>query len=624
MTIETKINSLLDLFFKRDNIQFDKKEIDGFNELLSNGIIKKHKKNTEIFTLNSYSKEFNTYLLKFIERKTKKELPKNVSEAFKYIEDFKDDLRKKHKINITNAYDIIVKGFKIFILQKFKNENIIEPVDFLFELEKTENRNHYLYNYESIFFMFLHYSDYTTDEIAEICIKSWNNKLIESSIISFLRDYANTSIDRANKLLNDLNEKDIQIRMISHILIGLYNAGDNNALEKAIKLKDSNLLDCFFILGRLNYSSEKEIEKIFKLIEPLNFANKEIASEQSYLIFQIINNSKATKDLKKKGFGFLVSLLEKATPEIIENVFHGVINYLKNYEAEKYDLLSIYLSKTKNFGVIKNFFFNFKNPKYLFDLLIHSFSANPNYRFPIEIFESGIHHAWQNNKEETEKLILSLFNQHPAFSILAVKIILVARRDIYKIDLLKLENKNAQINAIKGFCKSPVFFDRLLPVLLSLRNSIFKEVKDFLRQELAHKVFNSYHETIYELIVRNIGNSKKDKQFILPIKKALDAYFELKKLKESIKDIDPIENERDLMELYYRLDREEQAKMMNKINEGEGTFMQFVKNTVIVRGNAWKIGSREISPLGNFESKMLVDGSSYLNPDLFEHNMNTI
>ena len=365
-------------------------------------------------------------------------------------------------------------------------------------------------------------------------------------------------------------------------------------------------------------------EKVFNLIEPLNFTNKEIASEQSYLIFQIINSSKTTKDFKKKGFGFLINLLEKATLEIKENVFHGITYHLDNYEAEKYDLLNIYLSKTKNFGVIKNFFFNFKNPKYIFDLLIHSFSANPNYRFPIEIFDTGIHHAWQNNKEETEKIILSLFNQHPTFSILAVKIILVAHRGIYKIDLLKLDNKESQINSIKGFCKSPIFFDKLLPILLPLRNSKFKEVKDLLQKELAHKVFNSYHETIYELIVKNIQNSKKDKQFILPIKKALDAYFELKKLKESIKDIDPIENERDLMELYYRLEREEQAKMMNKINEGEGTFLQFVKNTVIVRGNAWKIGNKEVSPLGNIESKILIDGNSYINPDLYEHNLNSI
>ena len=62
----------------------------------------------------------------------------------------------------------------------------------------------------------------------------------------------------------------------------------------------------------------------------------------------------------------------------------------------------------------------------------------------------------------------------------------------------------------------------------------------------------------------------------------------------------------------------------SKIDKGEGSFMQFIKNTIIVRGNSWKIGDREVSPLGKIESKMLVDGSSYLNPDLYESNLENI
>ena len=37
-----------------------------------------------------------------------------------------------------------------------------------------------------------------------------------------------------------------------------------------------------------------------------------------------------------------------------------------------------------------------------------------------------------------------------------------------------------------------------------------------------------------------------------------------------------------------------------------------------------KIGDREVSPLGNIESKMLIDGNSYLNPDLYESNLDKI
>ena len=54
---------------------------------------------------------------------------------------------------------------------------------------------------------------------------------------------------------------------------------------------------------------------------------------------------------------------------------------------------------------------------------------------------------------------------------------------------------------------------------------------EFLQQELANKVFHTYHETIYKLILKEIGKSISDKKFIKPIKEALDNYNELKKLK---------------------------------------------------------------------------------------------
>ena len=145
-----------------------------------------------------------------------------------------------------------------------------------------------------------------------------------------------------------------------------------------------------------------------------------------------------------------------------------------------------------------------------------------------------------------------------------------------------------------------------------------------MQEELSDKVFYAYHDTIYELILKEIGESSEDKEFMKPITEALNDYKELKKLKESIKDIDPFENEYELIQLYFRLEREEQAKMMNKIKEGEGSFLHFAKSTTIVRGNSWKIGDREVTPLGKVEAQMLVDRSSYLNPDLYEFNLDNI
>ncbi len=614
---------LIDLLFKENKTLFDKNEIKDSEELISKGILKEQENNPEVLKLTP-NEQFFEFVLNFIEKETVKQFPNDILSAFKFIDEFKEQKRKENGINIINAYEEVILGLKMHVLHKFREKEGADPKEIFFSIEDLDSSEHYLNDFERTFFRFLPYSDYTIDEIAEIVIHVGNKELRGSSLIDFLRGYGKISIEDANKLLNTLKESNSHSRIISNLLIGLYNAGDINKLDLVIDLKNTNLVESLFVLGRIDYSGEKEIEKVFGIIEPLNYSNKVIASDQSYLLFHLINCDKVTINILEKSFGLLIEFLDKGTPEIVDDVFHGITHYLDNNEAEKYELLKKYLSKTSNFDVIKRFFSNFKNPVYVFDLMMRSFSGNPNYRFPIDIFQEGIQHAWKKNNEETERLILHLFNQHPAFSILAVKVILSAHNGVYNVDLLKLREKEAQINAIKGLCKSPIFFDKLLPILLELRKSEFDEVVELLQKELAEKVFYSYQETIYEIIVKEINDSKEDKAFIKPIKKALDSYVELKKLKESIKDIDPIENESDLMELYYRLENEEKAKMMNKIHEGEGTFLEFVKNTVIVRGNSWKIGDREVSPLGNIESKILIDGSSYLNPELFEKKINSI
>ena len=49
-----------------------------------------------------------------------------------------------------------------------------------------------------------------------------------------------------------------------------------------------------------------------------------------------------------------------------------------------------------------------------------------------------------------------------------------------------------------------------------------------------------------------------------------------------------------------------------------------VKSSIIVRGNSFKFDDREPTLLAKIESSMLIDGSSYLNPDLYEHNLNIL
>lgn len=611
---------IIEKLLRYNQRSFATTELKRTDYLLESNILKENKDNAESLDL-IISQSFLLEILNYVKCDYKEMTFNNISESFKTIDNFKKKKSKDFGINVGNRLIDLFKDLKIFVLQKYEDKKSINLNDYFLQIFEDYPTDSNSYDISRIFFEYLPSSNFSIKEIANICSSAFEKENLTHSVIIFLRDYAKTNVEKATRLLNYLDKENSSLRIQSHLLIGIFNGGEIKTFDTALAFKDQELLECLFVLGRINYQNKSQIQRAFETVENIQILDINLASEQAYLLVHLINNPETPKNILKKSFNSLNTLLIEGSTEIIDSVFHIITYHLKDYDYDKYTLLLNYLSKTSNFKIIDSFFYQIKDPRYIFDLVKSCFSANPNYRFPIKIFQGAITHAWNMNEKKTEVLILDLFDEHPAFSILAVNIILSANKGVYQVGLRKLKKKQTQINAIKGFCKSPTFFDKLIPILLELRKSKFPEVVKILQKELSDKVFYSYHESIFKIIDAGLSNTKKDKEFIKPIKKALDNYNELKNLKASIKDLDPRENESDLMHLYYRLEREEKAKMMNKINNDENSFMKFAKNTIIIRGNSWKINDRGVSPLGNIESKMLVDENLYLNPDLFEYNM---
>lgn len=613
-----RILDFLDYYFKTPKKQYHKNEIPLHKTLVESGVLYENNSDEELLELNNSSTDLLDAVLKIAEFKTNKKLPVDLSEAFIFIKEFENILREEYKPPFHNSYDLITKKFRTYIISVLCQHGV-NVKDFLLSLNNEERENH-LFTFERSFFDFLPTSNYSEKEIFEIC-NQINTKFAEHDVILFLRNSFAQDINFGNKLLKYALKNNIKARFISDLLIGAYNSRSLSNIDEVINLKDKNIIECLFVLGRLDFNNELDVEKAFALIENVELENLEIAYNQSYLIRNIIENKFTTDVIRQKAFKLYVDFIENGTSEIRESVFSD-IHSIENHELEKYNLLHFYLSKSGNFAVIKNFFYNFNDPKYVFDLMMRLFNTTPDFRFSIDLFEDGIIHAWNTNILQTEEQILNLFKQHPAFGILALKVILCSHFNILFVDLLKLDKSDYQINAINNICKYPHSFDTLLPLVLPLRNSKFKNVRQHLQTQLAEKVFLSYHDIIYNQIKDTMGNSKKDKDFLLPITKALNDYHTLKKSKESINDLNPYENERDLMDLYYRLEHEEQAKAMKRVDKGKGTFLESIKSNIIVRGNSFRFDEREPTRLAKIESKMLIDGISYLNPDLYENNLN--
>lgn len=614
------IEGFLTYCLKTQKSQFLKKEILQFKELIDFGVLNEIEENNEVLELVEDSKDLQEIVLEIAIVKLKKELPTDIPEAYKFIIDFQDNLKEEYDCSkVLNSFNALISGLRIYVLQILhkREVNLI-----LFLLGKNDkNREYHLHSFERDFFKFLPHSNYSSKEIFVLINELFLNERKKHNVITGLRELSVKNSKKGKQLLAYAYKNDMPLIFISNLLIGLYNGGEKSLLQKAIELKEKNEVIALGILGRLKYKNKEDVKTAYQQIGDLEFENKEIAVQQSYLIQNIIQSKKSTDATIKDAFKLYANFLRNGNDEIIEIVFQDVY-FFDNNEAEKYNLLHLYLSRTKNFSVIDRFFNYFKDPVYIFDIMMRLFNTSPDYRFSMNSFENGIRHVWNKNQLETEKRILYLFEVNSQFGILGVKVILSAYSRMFSVDLLKLKHAQHQINAIDSICKNPHSFDKLLILLLPLRNSQHKDVIKHLQGKLARKVYSSYHETIFNQIQENISNSKKDKHFLKPIKKALDDYHKLKKLKESLNDLNPFENERDLMDLYYRLEHEAQAEMMNEVNAGKGTFMEMCKNTVIVRGNSWMFRDGEISALNKFESSMLIDGNSYLNPDLYEHNLN--
>lgn len=171
------------------------------------------------------------------------------------------------------------------------------------------------------------------------------------------------------------------------------------------------------------------------------------------------------------------------------------------------------------------------------------------------------------------------------------------------------------MQAVESMCSFPHSIDDLVILLLKFRESSFEEVRQYLQDKLSELVLEVYHELLLDAVKANLGSSKTDQDFLEPLEKAMEKYLEIKKFKEEYNDLNPMKNERDLMDLYYRLEHEVHARIPKDINEDKNSFLYDVKNTVIVRAKSWKNEhSGEIQPLGYFESKMMIDSRAYKNP----------
>jgi hypothetical protein len=235
------------------------------------------------------------------------------------------------------------------------------------------------------------------------------------------------------------------------------------------------------------------------------------------------------------------------------------------------------------------------------------------------LFERGINSLWRKNRDRTEELILNLLSQSNLMvRYSGVKLICMAH-DNLNIDLLKIKESKCQRLSIRALLNYPHSIEKLLPIVIRLKESVFPEVIEELQESLNFFITEAYGKGIYDLII-NLLDAKKDAKLLKSFTKTLSLYSENIERKNLVKDLNPYYNENDLMNYYYGLENESMYKLTKEVSE-KSSFSAFVTTRNIVRGNSWRFGEREASPLSNYSFSLILDKRMILNSDLFEMNL---
>ncbi|MAU14141.1 MAG: hypothetical protein CMH46_01200 [Muricauda sp.] len=620
---EKHIEQALEFILKTKKSQFQRRDFKNVDALVELGIAKLINKELELYEFETNAPLLTKALYGLSVQKMG-QLPIDIPNAFQKLDEFEEVLKKEQGIapNVIGSYSTFLRGLKGYVLFQLEQKGV--DVGGFFEglMKNKGQRENQLFLFEDSFFRFLPNSRYPAPRIFALC-----KLAMENDEAYYVLDFARSLPYKNKELAQELYELSKGHKLakekgfVTNLAVGLYNSCKVELFEYYRTLIAVRPNEAFRFFQVIDKKDRKTLEAILGIVASDD--REENRVRKAYVLSTLIVHQKATKKIRQLSFDLIKSYFESEN----EEVKHGVLwstNHITNFEEERFGILMAYLNKTSNFKVLTNFFWRFKDPKYMYGLLRACYYQAWG-RSSINFFKEAIGHFWQVNRNASEKQILAMFDPQRQLGLLPVEVLMCGYINPLPVDLLKLDDEDQQVNAIRCICIFPHSFDSLLPIVLKLRHSKFPKVNLYLKERLVQLIVEVYHEMLFESIKRLLGTTAKDKNFLNEMAKALDRYKEIKALKDSVDDLNPRQNERDYMELFYSLEHERRSILMEEIHQSKDTFMSHAKRSVIVRGNAWKLPEKEeITPLQRFASGHWMHGNAVLNPDLFELELRNI
>nr|WP_315164071.1 hypothetical protein [uncultured Flavobacterium sp.] len=610
-------NLFLHIFQTREYI-INSLELKKYSELEKKGIIKNNSDGN--YEVDLYSSYIYDHLKKLVTIKLATGLTDDIEESFKTIHNLEELIKNEYNYgNIINAYTQIFDAFRVHYLTELDTKGI-DVILYFNELKKKSNVIYELRNFEKIFFIFLVSKDISIEQTSEF-LEANNDENSRHYLNNYLYSIIEKKVEFSINLIEYLSKK--HENETPHYLVILISSLINKGqIEYLVKLKErltKSTKEALWAYTLLNINSQILYNELLEILVKDN--SIEYLYHKTRIIESLMNSQFITSEDSETLSNKLFEFFENPDDNEIHSYFHTITYGFEKFEDLKYELLHGYLNRTQNIKTISSFFYNFKEPKYLFHLIGVIYN-NGWHRNSINLFEQPLSHFWSTSRDKTEEFILSLISTKQKTGLLPIEIIMTGRETPMQIDLLKLNTEQEQVLAIAMICNFPHSFDKLLPILIKLKDSKFPKVIENLQMQLSILVYECYNETLIEWLENLIPKSRKKTAFLKPIKLSLELYKEIKELKHKNNDLNPYYNEKSLMDLYYNLENENRAKMMESVRNNPTGLSSMFKNTSIIRGNSWRFEHEEnVMPLGKVETQMYIDTRAYKNPELYEYQL---
>ena len=378
---------------------------------------------------------------------------------------------------------------------------------------------------------------------------------------------------------------------------------------------NENPIEGLFAITWFNYTNSEQIKTAF------DFVTKQTITELTFLqniptfYIRLIDNKFTAENIKRECFKYIGEFTKHEDSQLRNNLVWrtGMIN---GFDKEKYELLPNFMSWGKPY-FLRDYFSHFDSPKYLFELVRESYLRH-GMSVDVELLKDALHSQYYQNPKEFAQELLGLLSDNIAIIRFAgIQVMMSRHGGLYEVDFLQLDEAH-QLRIIETLLPLPTNIEELLPLILTLRQSSFYRVKDTLEKQLKDLIW-AYDYNLIELVEKFVDVSQDaGKQLIESLNASYLIYKDEKESKSKIRELNPIENELENVDYFFRLEHEKNAELMEQA-QSKSFLSMLAKNINIIRGSGFTSeGNSNISLMGQVGKSWLIDQRYSINPDKYE------